>query len=50
MELLIIQYTFAVFIGVFLFTLPFRVVLMIRDIPNTLGITNPKVWRWTNII
>ena len=44
MELLIIQYTFAVFIGVFLYTLPLRLVLITKDIPHKLGFMNsPKI-------
>lgn len=36
MELLIIQYSIALPLGMYLVTLPFRIVLQLRDMPKTL--------------
>lgn len=49
MELLIIQYSLAVVLGVYLISIPLRVVLTIRDIPKTLWIYNVKVKKWKSI-
>lgn len=45
MELMIIQYSLAVVLGIYLYTLPFRVVLLIVDIPKTLGLTYKRNFR-----
>lgn len=46
MELLIIQYSIAIPLGIYLISIPLRIVLMIHDIPKTLWLTNiRKKWK-----
>ena len=49
MELLIIQYSFAVVLGIFVISVPLRVVLMYKDIPKTLWIYNIKSRKWKKL-
>jgi len=48
MELMIIQYSFWVVLGIYLISIPLRIILAIHDIPKTLGLTTNK--RWKNIL
>lgn len=45
MELLIIQYSLAVVLWVYIFTFPFRIVLIIADTPKTLWLLPQKKWK-----
>ena len=44
MELLIIKYTLATIIAIYWISLPYKIILMLKDIPNTLWII--KKWKW----
>lgn len=48
MELLIIKYTFALLIGMYLYTLPFRFVLLIKDWTGNI-FNNSKKWFGKNL-
>lgn len=48
MELLIIQYSLATVLWVFAVTLPFRIVLMVRDAPYTL-LNKLKTKKWKKL-
>lgn len=46
MELLIIQYSIALPLGIYLVSLPLRIVLIMVDIPKTLWLTiNKRKWK-----
>lgn len=49
MELLIIQYSLAVVLGIYIISIPLRIVLMLRDSPKTLWIYNIKAWKWKKL-
>jgi hypothetical protein len=49
MELLIIQYSLAVVLGAFLTSIPFRIVLILRDSPKTLWIYNVNKRPWKKL-
>jgi hypothetical protein len=46
MELIIIQYSLATVFGIYLISIPFRIILMLRDIPNTLWLYSLSKNRW----
>jgi len=46
MELFIIQYSLGVVLGIYLYTLPFKIILILHDIPKTLWLNNLfKTWK-----
>ena len=49
MELEIIKYSLALLIGMYLYTLPFRLILMLKDSVGNI-FSNSKKWYWKNFL
>lgn len=45
MELQIIQYSFAVVLGIYLISIPLKIILLIVDFPKTLNLIPSKKWK-----